>query len=139
MQALTKNQLELAKVKLELRHMTAKYQQAQVELKQKQPSQSSSSKQQQKPTKILGDEERISLHARKFSVMNEPFISNDAFLKARPIDVRSDNPRRWDTPESALRGLIAELYEEVPRELHSMIEKHTRFRDLVWSITSFLL
>jgi hypothetical protein len=80
---------------------------------------------------IQEDEDRIALHARKFCVMNEPFIADNVFLKPRFPGVRSDGLERWKTPESALQGLIAELYEEVPSDLHGMVLKHTFFRDTV--------
>ena len=73
----------------------------------------------------------ISLHARRFGVMNEIFVSKDVFLQPRPPNVYSDDLDRWDNDENSKRCVIAELYEEIPESLHDMLEKTTIFRDTV--------
>jgi hypothetical protein len=82
---------------------------------------------------IVPDEtaSRISVYARKFGVMNEMVVPRSVFLQPQPVRVRSDDPDCWKTEESACLGLIAELYEELPSDMHEMMQKHTSFRDTV--------
>jgi len=73
----------------------------------------------------------IATHARKFCVMNEVFVSSAAFLVPRSQGVRSDDKDRWQTDESALDGLVAELYEEMPLSLHRLMKGHSSFQRTV--------
>ncbi|KDR65151.1 hypothetical protein GALMADRAFT_260311 [Galerina marginata CBS 339.88] len=83
-----------------------------------------------KARRPVGDPEddRIALHGRKFGIMNEPFVPDAAFLAPQP-DCTSVDPARYSTPETALEGVIAELYEEIPEDLHEKLLNLTRFRD----------
>jgi hypothetical protein len=76
-------------------------------------------------------EDLIGLYARKFGTMNEFYVPCAAFMVARPTGVRSDDPDRWDSEKLALRGLIAELYEELPVVLHELLAGHSSFRTMV--------
>lgn len=44
------------------------------------------------------------------------------------------NPDRWKSEGSALQGLVAELYEELPEDMHVMLLKDPKFRDMVCTI-----
>ena len=57
-----------------------------------------------------------------------------AFLQPQPVGVRADDSTWWQTEESALEGLIAELYEELPGRLHGMLANTSHFRDRVRSL-----
>jgi hypothetical protein len=75
--------------------------------------------------------QRIGVYARRFGVMNEVVVSRDAFLQPRPRGIYSDDPNHWKSEESVRQGLIAELYEELPDDMHAMLQKNPSFRDTV--------
>jgi len=83
----------------------------------------------------LSEEERIATCGRKFAVMNEFCVPQAAFMVNRHDGIVSDDPLRWHSEASALEGLIAELYEETPNELHDLLAHHTSFRGTVCSQT----
>ena len=58
---------------------------------------------------------------------------HNAFLQPQPVNVHTDNTTQWQTEESALEGLITELYEELPTRLHGMLANTSHFRDQVCS------
>ena len=76
------------------------------------------------------DNDKIALHARKFCIMNEVFMPEAAFLTKDsgfdPLD-----PEQYKTPDSIRNGIIAELFEEVPGDLHELLQESSSFRDLV--------
>jgi hypothetical protein len=92
------------------------------------------SKATEKDSKLTDTDEVIGLYARRFGVMNELYVAHNAFLQPQPVGVRADNSTRWQTEESALEGLIAELYEELPIRLHGILANTSHFRDRVRSL-----
>jgi hypothetical protein len=73
-------------------------------------------------------DQRISLHARKFCVMNEIFVPEAAFLTADPhFDPMDRN--RYTSEDLVRKGVIAELFEEVPKNLHGKMVETGDFRD----------
>lgn len=82
------------------------------------------------PPTVTKNDERIALHGRKFGVMNELFVAEAAFLVAESGFNPMDNTR-YTSPALILQGVIAELFEEVPEDLHGLMKEHTHFRDLV--------
>ena len=74
------------------------------------------------------------LYARRFGVMNESYVTHNAFLQPQPVDVHADNSTRWQTEESALEGLITELYKELPTRLHGVLTNISHFWDWVHSL-----
>jgi hypothetical protein len=76
------------------------------------------------------NDDRIALCARRFGIMNEVFVAESAFLKKDP-DVDPMDPERYKTPDSILSGVVAELFEGVPENLHEMMQESGSFRDLV--------
>lgn len=79
---------------------------------------------------VTDKDDRIALYARKFGVMNEIFVPAEVFLVPDP-DFDAMDHHRYSTPENTLRGVTAELFEEIPKDLHPMMQEHTHFRDLV--------
>ncbi|KAJ3509194.1 hypothetical protein NLJ89_g5346 [Agrocybe chaxingu] len=73
--------------------------------------------------------DRIRLYAAKFMLMNEVFVPRAAFLVPRPDGARSDDEGQWKTVESAQQGMVAELFEEIPEDLHHLMTNQTYFRD----------
>lgn len=140
-EALRAAQLESVQLKDELRGLKIKYAELEQKYKVAKKKSSKESKDDKgkdkgktkdaKPanSKISENDEVIALYGRRFGVMNEIWVTKSAFLKPRPPDVRSDALDRWETKESAFKGLIAELYEEIPETLHPMLEKTAHFRD----------
>jgi hypothetical protein len=76
------------------------------------------------------EDQRISKHARKFCVMNEIFVPEAAFLTANPNFDPMD-PDRYTSEDFTRKGIIAELFEEVPKNLHGDMEESGAFRDSV--------
>lgn len=83
------------------------------------------------PVQGTSKEDRVALYGRKFGVMNEIFVSPAYFLVENP----HRNPYssdRYKNSYSTGQGVIAELFSEVPKDLHRAMTKHTGFRDDVW-------
>jgi hypothetical protein len=131
---LRKAQLEIAELKEELRAQKMKY--AELEqnykaLKTKARKEKSVSKGKEPESTPVDNDGLISLYARRFGVMNELFVAKDLFLQPRPLGVESADCDRWDDDDKEKLCMIAELYEEVPKSLHEMLEKTSIFRDTV--------
>ena len=73
------------------------------------------------------DDVRIALHARKFCVLNEIFVPEAAFLTRDPNFDPMD-PEHYKTADSIRNGIIAELFEEVPDDLHELMQESRSFR-----------
>lgn len=127
-----KAQLEITALKEELRIQQLKYTELEQNYKSlKRSAHEEKLKGKDKDSILHDNDSLIALHARRFGVMNEMFLSKDVFLQPRPQDVYSDDSDRWDNDENAKRCIIAEIYEEIPESLHDMLEKTTTFRDMV--------
>lgn len=80
---------------------------------------------------MLSDNDRlISQNAKKFGVMNEVFMPAGAFTAKRP-PTNSMDSRRYDSDIGELQGMTAEIYENLPDELHDQMEFSIPFRNLV--------
>lgn len=127
-----KAQLEITALKEELRIQQLKYTELEQNYKSlKRSAHEEKLKGKDKDSILHDNDSLIALHARRFGVMNEMFLSKDVFLQPRPQDVYSDDSDRWDNDENAKRCIITEIYEEIPESLHDMLEKTTTFRDMV--------
>lgn len=84
------------------------------------------------------NDQRISLHARKFCVMNEIFVPEAAFLTADPNFDPMD-PDRYTSEDLIRKGVIAELFEEVPKNLHDKMQESGTFRDMVSTVVITLI
>ena len=62
--------------------------------------------------------------------MNELFVDEAAFLVEESGFDLMDNTR-YTSPALIMQGVITELFEEVPGDLHGLMKEHTHFRDLV--------
>lgn len=80
--------------------------------------------------KLSEADSRISQFAKLFGVMHEPFVPPSALLAARP-DVGSADPGRYDSELSKAQGITAELYEVLPKNMHSDLKLSTKFRSTV--------
>jgi hypothetical protein len=122
---------ELRALKLQYAELEQKYKVIKKAAKGSKVTEKDSSK-----SKLSDTDEVIGLYARRFGVMNELYVTQNAFLQPQPVTVgvRADNSTRWQTEESALDGLIAELYEELPTRLHSILANTSHFRDRVRSL-----
>jgi len=118
---------------MELRDTRAQLQEQKVKSKQAKSAKATSAARKDAPATAASDEtaRRIGVYARRFGVMNEVVVSRDAFLQTRPRGINSDDPGRWKSEESACQGLVAELYEELPEDMHIMLQKNPSFRDTV--------
>lgn len=75
-------------------------------------------------------EEKIKLFGKKFGIMNEIFVPNTAFMVSN-TNYDPTDPGRYKEPKSILNGIIAELFEEVPKEFHALVTETSFFRDTV--------
>ncbi|KAJ3559044.1 hypothetical protein NP233_g11364 [Leucocoprinus birnbaumii] len=77
--------------------------------------------------------DHISLIAKRFTVMNEIYVADDAFPDGGVEDLASlidpdDAVLRYrNGPANKLKGCIAELYREVPADLHHMMKRNPKF------------
>jgi len=67
--------------------------------------------------------------------MNEIFVPEAAFITQDP-NVNSMDSKRYKTADSIRTGIIAELFEEVPNELHEVMQELGSFYDTVSSTLS---
>lgn len=139
LQALRNAQVIITGMRLDLRDLRVKA--TKLELRVKALTRNSHEAANQKNnlvTPASTQEDLIGLYARKFGTMNEFYVPCAAFMVARPTGVRSDDPDRWNSEKLALRGLIAELYEELPVVLHEPLAGHTSFRTMVSTGIKFI-
>jgi hypothetical protein len=80
--------------------------------------------------KLSDSDSRISQFAKLFGVMHEPFVPSSALLVARP-GVGSAHPGRYDSELSKVQGITAELYEVLPKDMHSDLKLSPKFRSMV--------
>ena len=62
--------------------------------------------------------------------MNEVFVPEAAFLTEDP-NFDPMNPERYTSDSFIKKGVIAELFEEVPKDLHVKMQESGAFRDAV--------
>jgi hypothetical protein len=73
---------------------------------------------------------RVAQFAKLFGVMHEPFVPPSALLAARP-DTSSAQSGRYDSELSKIQGITAELYEVLPKDMHSDLKSSPKFRSMV--------
>lgn len=73
--------------------------------------------------------EEIQALGREFGIMYNPWIDDDAFMRARPP--RPSPKVRYSNASNIADGLINDLYDFVPEKYHPLLENHSAFRDLV--------
>lgn len=74
---------------------------------------------------------RVALLGRKFGVMNEIFVEPKHFMVERPDIDPYDTTNRYMSPQSRMAGLTAELFREIPEDLHELLVNDSKFRDEV--------
>ena len=75
--------------------------------------------------------DRVALLGRKFGVMNEIFVEPKHFMVVRPDIDPYDTTNRYVSPQSRMVGLTAELFREVPEDLHEQLVNDSKFHDEV--------
>ncbi|KAH9476949.1 hypothetical protein JR316_0010865 [Psilocybe cubensis] len=83
--------------------------------------------QKSKTSQLSNKDKRIAQLGRRFGIMNEPFVPPAAFLVARPSTFSTD-AKRYESEMSQLNGVIAELFEEIPKDLHGDLKGSPDFR-----------
>jgi hypothetical protein len=68
--------------------------------------------------------------AKKFSVMEEPWIETAVFMKARPDDPPTGEAR-FASDEAYDVSITADLYRFIPEKLHAMLENYSEFGSFV--------
>lgn len=84
-------------------------------------------------------QERVALLARKFGVMNEIFVEPKHFMIEKPDVDPYDSKTRYASPQSRMAGLTAEIFQEIPGNLHETMVNDSKFRDQVCEIIPFLM
>lgn len=135
-QGLRQAQLKNVSLKDELRSLKVQYAELEQKYKivKKAAKGSKATEKDSSKSKLSETDEVIGLYARRFGVMNELYVAPNAFLQPQPVGVRADDSTRWQTEESAMAGLIAELYEELPPRLHGKLANTSHFRERVRSL-----
>ena len=91
-----------------------------------------------KPKELENNEKAVTAFGRRFCIMNEPFFpENENALLVFPTNANFDlfNPiTRYETPASQLQGFAAELFHELPADLHDIM-KHSKMLSLVRMIS----
>lgn len=82
--------------------------------------------------------DRVALLGRKFGVMNEIFVEPKHFMVVRPDMDPYDTTNRYASPQSRMVGLTAELFREIPEDLHELLVNDSKFRDEVLRKYTFL-
>lgn len=132
MKAFKASNLKVEAQRIEIRNLRLRLSAALRQLKQ-QPPQPKAKKGADRVAAVLRPHlGKIELHAKKFGTMNELFVPATAFMVPNPnYDILHVD--RYKDPRSVLKGITAELFEEVPKSLHEFMEVHTDFRDTVGS------
>jgi len=86
------------------------------------------------PPEVTKYQGKVEFYGKKFGVLNELFVPGAAFLVAKPMFDLQDKSR-YKTPTGILDGIIAELYDQIPENLHKLMEDHSYFRDTVSNLT----
>lgn len=71
-------------------------------------------------------ENEVKMLGKKFCVMGELWIDDDAFRMPRPA-MAPDDPHRYDSDLTVRLGVIAELYEFVPSKFHDRVLRDPAF------------
>ena len=83
-----------------------------------------------KKSRLSDSDSRIAQFAKLFGVMHEPFVPPSALLVARP-DIGSTDPSRYESEISKIKGITAELYEVIPKDMHTDLKSSPAFRSTV--------
>ena len=83
-------------------------------------------------------QDRAALLARKFGVMNEIFVEPKHFMVEQPDIDPHDTINQYVSPQSRMAGLTAELFREIPEDLHELLVNDSKFRDTVREYYTFL-
>jgi hypothetical protein len=83
-----------------------------------------------KKERLSDSDVRISQFAKLFGVMHEPFVPPSALLVMQPA-VNSTHPSRYESDLSKVQGITAELYEVLPKDMHSELKLSPSFRSTV--------
>jgi hypothetical protein len=93
---------------------------------------SSKAKHEAVPKKLLKYVPKIKLLGRKFSVMGQAWLPEASIFEAkRPNPVELQDERCWATDESMRQGLVLELFDFVPQEMHKYMQGTSHFGDVV--------
>jgi hypothetical protein len=100
------------------------------ELKKKKKEHTSTAGGPGRRSKLSDQESRISQFAKLFGVMHEPFVPPSALQATRP-DMSSQSTNRYESEISKVQGITAELYEVLPKDMHSDLKTSPKFRNSV--------
>ena len=100
------------------------------ELKKKKKESTSTASGRGKRSKLSEQESHISHFAKLFGVMHEPLVPPSALQATRP-DMSSLSTDRYKSELSKVQGITVELYEVIPKDMHSDLKTSPKFRNSV--------
>jgi hypothetical protein len=127
LQALKAAQLKVSDLQMTIRKLHMQNADLSMRLKE---SKSENTPKRGPKAKLSEFDSRISQFAKLFGVMHEPFVPPSALLAAKP-DTSSTHPGRYDSELSKIQGITAELYETLPKDMHSELKLSPKFRSTV--------
>jgi hypothetical protein len=128
LQALKEAQLKVSDLQMTVRKLHMQNADLSMRLKESKSDPSSSGKK----VGLSGLDLRISQFAKLFGVMHEPFVPPSALLAARPdTSTSSTHADRYGSELAKVQGITAELYEVLPKEMHSDLKSSPKFRAAV--------
>lgn len=74
---------------------------------------------------------KIANQGQKYALFCHFWVANGLFPTTPQPTVDPRSATRWTTPDAKLKGAMAELYQFIPKDLHSSMETYTRFGSLV--------
>ncbi|KAF6751073.1 hypothetical protein DFP72DRAFT_766212, partial [Ephemerocybe angulata] len=83
----------------------------------------------------MTEEEKITRLGKQYLIFHELFPNPSAFGKAMPEE-QSDDPLRFTTAKSSLRGQTAELYDFLPEEFHAHLQSSSLFQQKITNSAS---
>ncbi|KAI5981971.1 hypothetical protein EDD15DRAFT_2367786 [Pisolithus albus] len=69
----------------------------------------------------------IAKEAKKYVMLYHFWVTDRVFPTTFKPNVDPRSPSRWSSPEAKIEGMVAELYNLIPKSLHESMEQYPRF------------
>lgn len=74
----------------------------------------------------------ITRQGQKYALFSHFWVVNGLFpTTPQPANVDPRSATRWSSPDAKLKGAMGELYQIIPKDLHTSMETYPRFGSLV--------
>ncbi|KAG2074341.1 hypothetical protein BDR04DRAFT_1115838 [Suillus decipiens] len=79
----------------------------------------------------------ITHQGQKYTLFSHFWVINGLFLTSpQPANVNPCAATHWSSPDAKLKGVMAKLYQIIPKDLHTSMETYSHFRSLFHSAVS---